>query len=163
MVTRVVKKAHLGGRNPDMARSKEVVDRERYEVLKGMLEERRGEIKDKLRSIRETLPAEAIDVKDAEEHSMNDFVQEVDFALMQMKSETLQQIDEAIQRLENGVYGICPECGTELAEARLKALPFAILCRDCQELAENRELAERETTRPVVDRLRELPTNAAAR
>jgi DnaK suppressor protein len=145
-----------------MARSKDVVDRERYEVLKGLLEERRREIKDKLRSIRETLPAEAIDVKDAEEHSMNDFVREVDFALMQMKSETLNKIDEAIQRLEAGAYGVCSECGVEIAEARLKALPFAILCLGCQEMEENREAAERDT-RPVVDRLRELPTVSAAR
>ena len=56
-----------------------------------MLEDRRREIHDKLRSLRESLPAEAADVRDAEEQSVDDFVQEVDFALMQMKSETLKQ------------------------------------------------------------------------
>ena len=34
---------------------------------------------------------------------------------------------------------MCAECGTDIAEARLKALPFATLCRNCQEQQENRE------------------------
>jgi len=126
-----------------MGRKKGVADRERYEVLKAMLEERRAEIQDKLRSLRETLPAEAMEVKDAEEHSVDDFVQEVDFALMQMKSETLGKIDQAISRLERGTYGVCVECRAEIAEARLKALPFAALCRDCQEHEEARLAPER--------------------
>ena len=88
-----------------------VKDRERYLVLKGMLEDRRQEIHEKLRSLRETLPAEAADVRDIEEQSVDDFLSEVDFALMEMKSETLRQIDEALRRLEAGSHGICAECG----------------------------------------------------
>jgi len=84
-----------------------VTDRERYQVLKSMLEDRRREIQDKLRSLRETLPTDATTVKDAEEQSVDDFVQEMDFALMQMKAESLGKIDEAIRRLEAGVYGVC--------------------------------------------------------
>ena len=124
---------------------KSITDRKRYEVLKGMLEDRRREIHEKLRSLRETLPAEVTVVKDAEEQSVDDFVQEVDFALMEMKSETLAKIDEAIHRLEDGSYGICGDCGTEIAEARLTALPFAALCRSCQENEEARTALERET------------------
>jgi len=127
-----------------MARKKGNVDQERYDVLKGMLEERRREIQLKLKSLRETLPVEAGDVRDAEEQSVDDFAQEVDFALMQMKSETLSKIDEAILRLEDGTYGLCTECGSEISEARLKALPFAPLCRTCQEEVEGRVAAERE-------------------
>jgi DnaK suppressor protein len=115
-----------------MKRVKGVSDRERYLVLKGLLEERRSEIQEKLRSLRESLPAEAADVRDVEEQSVDDFVSEVDFALMEMKSETLRQIDAALRRLESGSYGQCVECGAEISEARLKALPFALMCRECQ-------------------------------
>ena len=121
-----------------MKRMKASKDRERYQVLKDMLEDRRREIQEKLRSLRETLPAEAADVRDIEEQSVDDFVSEVDFALMEMKSETLRQIDEALRRLESGSYGACAECGGEIAEARLKAVPFAQLCRECQEAQEER-------------------------
>jgi len=123
---------------------KNVTDRKRYEVLKEMLEDRRREIHDKLRTLRETLPAEAAVVKDAEEQSVDDFVQEVDFALMEMKSKTLAKIDEAMHRLEDGTYGVCAECKAEIAEARLTALPFAALCRACQEGVEQETALSRE-------------------
>jgi RNA polymerase-binding transcription factor len=121
-----------------------VSDRKRYEILKQMLEDRRQEIHDKLRSLRESLPAEASVVRDVEEQSVDDFVQEVDFALMEMKSETLARIDEAIRRLEDGTYGVCEECGTEIAAPRLTALPFAALCRACQQNVEEALAQERE-------------------
>ena len=107
-------------------------DRKRYEVLNRMLMDRQAEIRTKLRSLREVLPAEVAQVRDAEEQSMEEFVLGMDFALMEMESETLRQIDEAIQRLSDGTYGVCSECDETISEARLKALPFATVCRDCQ-------------------------------
>jgi DnaK suppressor protein len=121
-----------------MMKAKANVKNKRYEVLRSMLEDRRREIHEKLRTLRETLPAEIAEVKDAEEQSVADFVQEIDFTLMQMKSETLAKIDDALRRVENGSYGTCADCLEPISEARLKALPFADLCRDCQEAQELR-------------------------
>lgn len=118
-------------------------DRERQVMLRQMLEERRREIHEKLRSLRETLPAEVVEVRDPEERSVAEFVQEVDFALMEMKSATLAKIDAALKRLEDGVYGVCADCGQEIGEARLAAVPFASLCRDCQEEQEGQEREQR--------------------
>jgi DnaK suppressor protein len=130
------------------AKSSKTADHERFQVLKTMLEDRRREIQDKLRSLRDTLPVEAATVKDAEEQSVDDFVQEMDFAIMEMKAESLGKIDEAIRRLEAGVYGTCAECGSDIAEARLKALPFATLCVSCQEREENEQAELRDAGRP---------------
>ena len=116
-------------------------DRKRYDVLNNMLMDRQAEIRTKLRSLREVLPAEVAQVKDAEEQSMEDFVLGMDFALMEMESETLRQIDEAIQRLDEGTYGVCSECDEKISEARLKALPFATACRDCQAQRETDQAA----------------------
>src|SRR5688572_6663540 len=116
-------------------------DRKRYEVLNRMLMDRQTEIRSKLRSLREVLPAEVAQVRDAEEQSMEEFVLGMDFALMEMESETLRQIDEAIQRLSDGTYGICSECDETISEARLKALPFATVCRDCQAQREDDQAA----------------------
>jgi DnaK suppressor protein len=123
---------------------KQMIDRERYLLLKAILEDRRREIQEKLRSLREGMPAETKDVRDAEEQSVDDFVQEVDLALMQMKSETLKKIEQALLRLESGTYGRCQECDAEIPAARLRALPFAALCRDCQEETESSARAARE-------------------
>jgi DnaK suppressor protein len=127
-----------------MTKNQKNAERERYLLLKGILEDRRREIHEKLRSLREAIPADTTEVTDPEEQSVNDFVQDVDLALMQMKSETLKKIDQALLRLEEGTYGVCQECEKEIAPARLRALPFAALCRNCQEAAENDVKAARE-------------------
>jgi DnaK suppressor protein len=116
-------------------------DRKRYEVLNRMLVDRQAEIRTKLRSLRVVLPAEVTQVRDAEEQSMEEFVLGADFALMEMESETLREIDEAIQRLSDGTYCICSECDEKISEARLKALPFATVCRDCQAQREDDQAA----------------------
>ncbi len=57
---------------------------------------------------------------------------EIAFATLQTQGEILQRIDEALRRLALGQYGRCRECGDEVAAARLKALPFAVRCVDCE-------------------------------
>ena len=128
-----------------MARDIDLIDRERYLLLRGILEDRRREIHEKLRSLREGIPMDTPDVRDAEEQSVDDFVREVDLALMQMKTETLKKIDQAIFRLDEGTYGRCQDCDAEIPPPRLRALPFAALCRDCQAEAETNIRAQRET------------------
>lgn len=115
--------------------------RRRYEELKQMLEERERAVAEKLRSLRETPPTEVGGVTDAEEHAVDAFVQEMEFALAELASGTLRKIDEALRRLEHGRYGICVACGLEIAAARLRAVPFADRCQGCQA---EREEVERE-------------------
>jgi DnaK suppressor protein len=114
-------------------RKMELVDRERYEILRKMLQDRAGELTDKLRSLRQTLPDELAEVKDPEEQCVHEFVRGLDFALIEMKSRTLERIHDALGRLEVGNYGLCADCDEPIAKARLQALPFAERCRDCQE------------------------------
>src|SRR5258708_2892427 len=137
-------------REATMNRKQSTEDR-RHEVLSRMLTERQAEIRNKLRSLREVLPAAVTQVKDAEEQSMEDFVLGMDFALMEMESETLKKIDEALRRLEEGTYGDCSECGQRIVEARLKALPFANTCRECQEHREELEESARPHSRSVFE------------
>jgi DnaK suppressor protein len=125
-----------------MLLTNEAARQERHGTLKSMLEERRQEIVEKLRSIREGTPAQRLDVQDAEEQAVTDFAKDMEFALVQMKADTLSLIDEALRRLEAGTYGECAECGTDIPAARLKALPFAVLCVNCQEQVETRSAEE---------------------
>ena len=48
----------------------------------------------------------------------------------------LDQVDQALARLDAGEYGLCTGCEEPIAEARLKALPYATLCIQCAEEAE---------------------------
>ena len=123
--------------------------KERYAELKHILEDRRreilSEVQEKMRDVRaEGASGEGKGVLDAAETSEADIQDDIEFALIQMKTETLHKIEEALARHEDGSYGYCFECGDEISERRLRALPFAVRCKDCEEareLAEERERA----------------------
>jgi RNA polymerase-binding protein DksA len=58
---------------------------------------------------------------------------ELSFHLAEVESRELDKINLAIKKLNEGTYGICESCGERIAVARLKALPFANKCIQCQE------------------------------
>jgi len=122
----------------------------RYNELKKMLEERRREllsaVQGKMRDVRAEGNKDR-DVLDQGESSEVDIQEDIEFALIQMKSETLNKINEALRRLDEGSYGNCFECGDEIAHPRLRALPFAVRCKDCEEARENAEQRERAQAR----------------
>jgi DnaK suppressor protein len=116
-----------------------VVRRGRYNELKTTLEDRRRhlvqEVQTKIRDARidSTLERGVLDQGESSEVDIQD---EMGFALIQMKAETLDKIDAALGRLGEGTYGECVECGDEIAQARLWALPFALRCTECEEARE---------------------------
>jgi DnaK suppressor protein len=117
------------------------MDPVRYNDLKAILVERRREIMSEVQGRMRDVRAEGANgavqgVLDAAESSELDIQDEIEFALIQMKAETLNKIDEALRRLEEGTYGYCFECGDEISEKRLRALPFAVRCKDCEEARE---------------------------
>jgi DnaK suppressor protein len=125
----------------------EVTPKSRYSELKRMLEERRRElqaqVQGKMRDVRSDSAGKS-EVFDAVESSDADIQDDIEFALIQMKSETLNKINDALIRLEQDNYGNCFECGEEIAEKRLRALPFAVRCKDCEEAREVAEQRERQ-------------------
>jgi DnaK suppressor protein len=115
---------------------------ERYADLKRMLEARRreimSEVHEKIRDVRtESGKGKMSEVFDQGESSEADIQEDIEFALIQMKAETLSKINEALVRLEEGAFGYCFECGEDIAQPRLRALPFAVRCKDCEQAREN--------------------------
>ena len=72
------------------------------------------------------LPADRLDVA----RSLEDV--ETDAGLIERYEFQLKQIDAAFSRLERGRYGICEKCKEQIAIERLRAMPFAAYCLDCQ-------------------------------
>jgi len=122
----------------------------RYDDLKRMLQERQREltqeVQGRIRSVRADGAEKPHEVMDQGETSEVDIQEDIELALIQMKAETLNKINEALARLETGRYGHCFECGDEITEARLRALPFAVRCKDCEEARENAANRERMLT-----------------
>lgn len=61
----------------------------------------------------------------------DNFEQEFTLTLMESEGGTLQLIESALERIEDGVYGQCEECGARIPKTRLNALPFATMCVKC--------------------------------
>ena len=123
--------------------------RERYNELRRILEERRlalmGDMRHKIRNVRaEREEATNLGVRDEVESSEADVQGDMAFAVLQMKAETLKKIGEALVLLSENEFGYCRECGHEIASRRLRALPFAVRCKDCEEASENNEQQSRQ-------------------
>jgi DnaK suppressor protein len=121
----------------------------RLEDFRAILESRRAELSQdvevRIRDVRSEGIGEDRDVLDAAESSEIDIQDDIGFALIQLKAETLNKINTALRRIDEGDYGDCFECGGEIAEARLRALPFAVRCRDCEAIHETTDRRERLT------------------
>jgi len=113
----------------------------RQAELKRILESRRSELERDLharvnRSRYSATSTEVGDVVDMAESAEVDLQEELGFALMQMKAETLVRTNDALRRLEAGTFGVCASCGDDISEARLRALPFAVRCTECEKRRE---------------------------
>ena len=132
-------------------RANDGMNQDRYLELKKMLEERRSEVlsevQGRIRDARtESSSGRLNEVFDPGESSEADIQEDIEFALIQMKAETLNKITEALTRLEEGAYGNCFDCGEEISPKRLRALPFAVRCKDCEEAREVAVQRERTLT-----------------
>jgi DnaK suppressor protein len=132
----------------------------RYEELKRVLELRREELQrnlvGKLADVRVNSGRDGKrpESQDEAEASDSDLQQEVGVILTEMTAEVLRRVDEALGRLASGVYGVCVDCNAEIPTKRLTALPFAVRCRECEEL---REAGTRRSRRLSTERGNALP------
>jgi len=68
----------------------------------------------------------------------DNFEQEFTLSLMESEEDTLLAIESALERIEEGSYGQCEECGVKIPKARLNAIPYAPLCVKCAAQLERR-------------------------
>ncbi len=121
----------------------------RTEALRKMLMERRTAV---LKEIEESLGHRLSDemqqrvdaIPDVGDQALLDSERARDISIMEIRNRVRQQIDEALVRLDEGNYGLCSDCGVEISEKRLKAVPFARRCVACQEKEEMLEKIEQE-------------------
>jgi DnaK suppressor protein len=68
----------------------------------------------------------------------DNYEQEFTLSLMENDEGTLEAIELALERIEDGTYGQCDECGVKIPKARLNAIPYAPTCVKCAEQLERR-------------------------
>ncbi|HKD65890.1 MAG TPA: TraR/DksA C4-type zinc finger protein [Candidatus Binataceae bacterium] len=119
----------------------------RLEVLKNILTQERSNALARIRELRRNQgddmagsPGDEMDVA----RSLTDV--ETNASLIERAEDRLKAIDDAFGRLTRGRYGICEQCENEIAVERLKVLPFATYCVDCQQ-----ERSQQRTSRAAVN------------
>jgi len=113
--------------------------------IKDMLVKMRGELVHEIaRRSKATTEPGAQDIGDVLDSVSEERTRELDMILTDREKRKLLQIDDALDRIEDGTYGQCEECGVKIPKARLKVLPFAKFCVECQEKNEREEKYTRE-------------------
>jgi DnaK suppressor protein len=75
-------------------------------------------------------------IQDLADKAASAYSKELNFSLSDGERNLLMLIDEAFNRLRDGAYGVCTNCGSVIGEKRLQAVPWTPFCIDCQELQE---------------------------
>jgi DnaK suppressor protein len=141
----------LAAKPKESAKEREERERRR-EALQQMLMRKRQEILKEIegslgQSLTEDQQRRLESARDVGDQALMDLDRELGISLMEMRNRRRQAIDEALTRLNEGTYGICAECGVEISERRLEAVPFAKLCVECQAREELLEKIEKEEER----------------
>ena len=126
------KKAAAASRKKFLTKARENLLEQKTKVL--------GEIDSELKAERESNKDEGMDTYDLASEERD---REINFILSDRDRVKLKQIDDALERLDDGTYGVCESCGLEIAEERLSAMPFSRLCRDCQQDMEREAKSQR--------------------
>jgi DnaK suppressor protein len=109
------------------------------ERLKNALLVEQARLNEQMASLSEVASRSAIGITN---HQADDgtaaFDQAKDLAVRINAEGLLRQVNDALKRMEDGTYGLCLECGLSIDIARLKAIPYAELCMDCQTRREQR-------------------------
>lgn len=123
-------------------------DEDRHASLKQILLAKREaliqEIKQQLgQSVTEEQQRRLEAAMDSGDQALIDFEREMGISLQEMRNRERQLIDDALDSVDEGTYGMCADCGEEISEKRLHALPFARSCVECQSKRELLEKIER--------------------
>jgi RNA polymerase-binding protein DksA len=111
----------------DIAR--QMIDHER-ERLQTLVRERQNE------GLHETEGEQVGELASYDQHQADlgteTFEREKDFSLLEQLEAELEELDRALQKIDEGTYGICESCGQEIAAERLEVLPGTRFCVECQ-------------------------------
>ena len=102
-------------------------------TIRKELEEKRAILSIRLRG--ESNPSDTADFANPDRAALAQayVVKERQAALKDRFEDTLQQVEAALQRIDQGIYGVCSQCGENISPERLMALPYAENCIACQE------------------------------
>jgi DnaK suppressor protein len=103
------------------------------QVLTDMLDTLIGQSRDSL----DVMSQEVATFADVTDRATAESDRQLNILMRERDRQLIGEIHEALDRVKEGEYGICQECGEEIGEARLRAQPTATLCVHCKALLED--------------------------
>jgi DnaK suppressor protein len=124
-------------------------------TIKEMLLKKREDLVQEIsRRSKASTESGAQDIGDILDSVSEERTRELDMILTDREKRKLAQIDDAIDKIDENTYGLCEDCGVKIPKARLRVLPFAKYCVECQEKTEREEKYTREEPE---DGIRKVP------
>ena len=111
-------------------KKKDELEKYRVELLKY-----RDELRDAVKAHTEALPDTGLTgvSGDSSDHATADYMTSMFGALLEKQAGTLEEVELALSKIESGQFGFCEACEKNITAKRLKALPWAKYCLDCQD------------------------------
>src|SRR3954454_20368792 len=113
--------------------------KEKIEFFKKELNRRRDTLAQEVRQATADMINDDETYADSVDQASADTDRAVSVHIKNREREVLVQIDQALRRMEEGIFGECERCGEDISEARIKAFPFTTLCIDCKAEIESEE------------------------
>ncbi|MCG8407272.1 MAG: TraR/DksA C4-type zinc finger protein [Phycisphaerales bacterium] len=117
---------------------KPAVDPELLKVIRDALVRQRNELMSVMQTTQAQLAQKDGDLADISDRASDGFEDELALGLMKIEAAQIDDIEAAIQRVDDGVYGLCADCGKLIPRKRLEVLPFAQRCLDCEGVRERK-------------------------
>jgi DnaK suppressor protein len=118
--------------------------KKQIEAQRKLLTAKREQLVRKLTETKRENDATELDRGDDLDRAAASRDQELNYMLTAREREELRAINEALEKIEDGLYGACERCEKHIGAKRLQALPLAPYCRDCQDEMEVAQRRERE-------------------
>lgn len=113
---------------PQLARFRKLLEEKRDDIIKKAKE-----------TLEEDMTLDTNDLPDEMDLASSEYLQSFTFRLRGREKSFLDKINKALERIDNGTFGVCEECGDEISVKRLEARPETTLCIRCKEDQERAE------------------------
>lgn len=114
------------------------MNRKKVEAFREQLLAKRRELAGEVDSLRGGGLAVGDGPLDSGDEAAHSYAQQCAMDVGEAERNLLRQIDDALDRIDTGDFGVCGDCGEKIAEERLKAVPYTDLCVNCKSEQEKR-------------------------
>lgn len=109
------------------------------EYFRGILQEEMRTLLEEAGKTVSEMTADNTNFPDPNDRATQESDRNFELRIRDRERKLLNKIREALERIEEGTFGICESCGDQISEARLKARPVTTLCIDCKMEEERKE------------------------